>query len=169
VQESALVPERADRWIGRDHLLPLVLDAVSGAGSSRLSTASTATDEQRPEALLALLVFCYASGLRASEGVEQVAHKQGIARSLGLSPCPSAEDIQRFRRSHRFLIQERLAIVIEMAWRMGLWLAERNANGGTRPRVAPPDLASESAPSFSGLAERWIEQAILLDSVARDI
>jgi hypothetical protein len=169
VQESALVHERADRWIGRDHLLPLVLDAVSGAGSPRLSTASSATDGQPPEALLGLLVFCDASGLHASEAVEQVAHKQGIARSLGLSRCPSAEDIQRFRRSHRSLIQERLAIVIEMAWRMGLWLAERNANGGIHTRVAHPDLASESAPCFPGLAKRWIEQAILLDSVALDI
>jgi hypothetical protein len=120
--------------------------------------------------MLALVVYCYASGLHGSEAVEQVAHDQGTARGLGLSRCPSAEDIQRFRRRHRPLIKERLAMVIEMAWRMKSWLAQRDWERNSYvPEPLGPCGVRESAPSFAELADRWIERAVLFDSVARDI
>lgn len=168
--DSAWLPERLDGWIGRDQLVALVLDAVSGVDRVRLQEAGWEACPLRPETMLTLLVFCYAAGLHGSEAIEQAANEDAAVGYLCLKARPSADDLRRFRRRHRPLIKEVLTQVVEMAWQTRRWLAHRGLEAAGLPAVtSPPFAARDLAPPFAEVAERWIEQAVLVDSVARDL
>lgn len=170
VQESGAHPERVDAWIGSDHLVALVLDAVSGVDRGRLLQGGGEAGPLRLETMLTLLVFCYASGLHGSEAIEQATQEDATLRYLCLNARPVAEQLRRFRRLHRPLIKAVLAEVLEKAWQMKLWLAHRDLEADAFRAEGPtPFSTREGVPPFADVAERWIEQAVLVDSVARDL
>lgn len=169
-QDSGAHPERVDAWVGRDHLVALVLDAVSGVDRVRLQQGRGDASARQPETMLTLLVFCYASGLHGSEAIERATQEDATLRYLCLKSRPAADELRRFRRQLRPLIKEVLTEVIEKAWQMKLWLAHRDLEANALPAETSTSFAvRELAPPFADVAERWIEQAVLVDSVARDL
>lgn len=167
----ALPPDSPMPSIGTADLLALVLEAVSAVDRHRLNAARRPSDPVRVEVMLGLLSYCYVSGIHASEAVEAATYTNPTIAYLCMNAHPGAREIQRFRRHHRALIEAVLVQIVGRVRRTGLPLAEvpTMAWPGARAVAAngvrrAPALAQRPAE----IVERWLNQAVLLDSVARD-
>jgi|GEM_PF-860086 len=93
-----------DRWLERQ-TWQAVRQVVAAVPRLRAATP----DEPAPARALALLTFCYATGVYASEDVEYALQRGGLPRSLVPRQPVSVAWLQAFRRANRPWIELALA------------------------------------------------------------
>jgi hypothetical protein len=107
--------------------------------------------------LLALLTYCYASGVYGSEDIEWDCQNDPTARSLCGNASPNQETIRRFRRANRPLIEACLACVYGRA--CGAILPP------TRGELSPiPKLEARTSAVLLSVARRKLELAVMFDT-----
>jgi Transposase domain (DUF772) len=107
----------------------------------------------QPQLLLALLTYCYAIGVYASEDIEGFMRRDENFRGLCGNDVPDALVLRRFRRFNREPIIRCLAQVLELS------------QGQTNPARSTSRLMDRDVAEGSYLSEarRRVEAAILLD------
>lgn len=157
--ESLLSDPRAlygDRWLERK-TWQAVRRVTAGIPQLHASNADGPPLVQ----MLALLTFCYATGLYASEDIEYALRRGRLPRTLVPRQPVTAAWLQAFRRANRPWVEQALAHL----------LAAMPDTAAFRARVLPgPDAQSDPVlhTGCMELARRAVELATLFDMALND-
>jgi len=110
------LPSDLSRFLGERGLLKLVLDAVQTVEPSRFVVEDRETPSLRPQMLLTLLAYCYATRVYGSTDIEWAALNDSTVRYICAHHFPDRQALRRFRRNNRALIALTLATVFKQAW-----------------------------------------------------
>ena len=134
-QEFLLPPNMAD-WLGGDHLVWFVLDAVAELDTSALHAARRTGGVGRagydPDMLLALMIYAYATGVRSSRRIEQLCTDHVAYRVLCAQDRPDHCTISRFRASHDAVFVDLFAQVLRLCAQAGMVAVASIAIDGTK-------------------------------------
>jgi hypothetical protein len=141
-------------WLDKTALIKLALEAIQGVAPNFPGDNFQCEGRRyRPQMLMLLVIYCYATGLYGSGEIEASLEHDLNLRYICAGTRPDAYAVQRFRHAHRDLIVQILARVVERAWEL---------HEGA-------DAASVVRPDFHRSAAQRIEQALFLDCIARDV
>lgn len=148
-------PDDLRAIVGERGLIELALQSVQHFGSDLPLWHKTTEPELSSRMLLALLTYCYAAGVYASEDIHWMCRRDSGARYLCANSWPDERSLRRFRRQWRPLVQACLEWVYAVAE------TERNLRlaGSGKPPVG-------NVGHHRQLAEQRIESAILMDLAA---
>ncbi|HTZ19809.1 MAG TPA: transposase, partial [Opitutaceae bacterium] len=112
-----LLPCDLREWVAADDLVHFVLEAVlevevgGVAGNER----GTGSEQYPPRMMLALLIYCYATGVFSSRKIERLTHQDVSVRYLCANTHPDHDTIAAFRARHRELFQRSFSAVVQLA------------------------------------------------------
>ena len=112
-----LLPPNLREWVPAGHLAHFILDAVEGLDlrQVRVNERGTGSEQYPPRMLLALLLYCYATGVFSSRRIEQATFDSVPVRMICGDTHPDHDTICTFRRENRALLQETFVRVLELA------------------------------------------------------
>jgi transposase len=110
------LPADLSRFLGERGLLKLVLDAVQTVDPTGFIMESPADAAARPQMLLTLLTYCYATRLYGSADIEWATRYDRTVRYICAHNFPDWQTLRRFRRNNRALLEQTLAWVFKQAW-----------------------------------------------------
>ena len=150
-----VIPEGVDRrdfpvdlvdWVGADHLIHDVLEAVQGETTSALEVQYVAGgDRYRFQMILTLLVYAYARGVFDSSEIESRCLSEADFRYLATPDCPGAGVLRMFRRREKSQVRSALSRLFQtVAQRLGVLGgvdAEAEATRRLEAAIAADNLA----------------------------
>ena len=112
-----ILPPNLRDWVPADHLAHFVLDVVEEMDlrQVRVNERGTGDAQYPPRMLLALLLYCYATGVFSSRRIEQATKDSVPARMISGDTHPDHDTICTFRRENKALLQEAFVRVLELA------------------------------------------------------
>jgi transposase len=112
-----LLPPNLRDWVPAGHLAHFILDAVEELDLRhvRVNHRGTGSAQYPPRTLLALLLYCYATGIFGSRRIEQATHDSVPVRMICGDTHPDHDTICTFRRENQALLQETFVRVLELA------------------------------------------------------
>jgi transposase len=112
-----LLPPNLRDWVPADHLAHFILDAVEALDLRQVQVNKRGTgDEQYPPSMmLALLIYCYASGIFGSRRIEQSTYDSVPVRLITADTHPDHDTICTFRRENKALLAESFVKVLQLA------------------------------------------------------
>lgn len=166
---QARIPLDLSDWAGRRGLACQALEAATEVGGRAFKEFNDQQALTRAKTLLALLTYCYAVGIYASDEIELLAMDDAMARYLSGHIAPEWGRLRAFRRQWHAVLHESLAKVFTLAWSSYL----SGAEGDYPPCVSlaqsePVALDPAIARAFHIEVERRINRAVLLDSMFAD-
>lgn len=117
-----LLPYDLHEWVADNDLAQFVLEAVSATDlrGARVNERGTGSAQYPPSMMLALLIYCYATGVFSSRRIERATYDSVSVRYLCANEHPDHDTIATFRRRNGALIEACFAQVLELAGHMGL-------------------------------------------------
>ena len=112
-----MLPPNLREWVPANHLAHFILDAVEEMNLSRVrvNERGTGSEQYPPRMLLALLLYCYATGVFGSRRIEQATYDSVPVRLICGDTHPDHDTICTFRRENKALVQETFVRVLELA------------------------------------------------------
>ena len=112
-----LLPPDLRDWVGPDHMVHFVMDAVDALdlGSARVNIHGTGSAQYPPSMMLGLLIYCYSSGTFSSRRIETLTGENVAVRLLCADTHPDHDTICRFRRENKALLESSFHGVLELA------------------------------------------------------
>lgn len=119
---ALLLPPDMREWVGEDHLVHFILDAVGqlDVSAARVNTRGTGSEQYPPSLLLALLIYSYASGVFSSRQIERSTTDSVAVRVLCADTHPDHDTLCTFRRENATLLASAFAQVLELAAHCGV-------------------------------------------------
>jgi transposase len=129
-----LLPMDLREWVRGDDLAHFVLEAVEGldTGVAEINHRGSGSEQYPPGMMMALLLYCYASGIFSSRRIEGATHWHISVRFVAGNTHPDHDTIANFRRLNRELVQKSFVRVLELAREMGLLRMGTIAIDGTK-------------------------------------
>lgn len=117
-----LLPPDLRDWVPQDHLSHYIIDVVDGLPLTALHLNERGTGKEQfpPRMMLALLIYCYASGTFSSRAIERATYTDVAVRYLSGDTHPDHDTICAFRRQNQELLSEAFVQVLETAREMKL-------------------------------------------------
>src|SRR5450755_914944 len=111
------LPPNLRDWVPPGHLAHFILDAVEGMDLRlvRVNGRGSGCPQYPPRMLLALLLYCYATGVFSSRRIEQATFDSVPVRMISGDTHPDHDTICTFRRENKALLQETFVRVLELA------------------------------------------------------
>jgi transposase len=112
-----ILPPNLRDWVPVGHLAHFILDVVEEIDlrQVRVNERGTGSEQYPPRMLLALLLYCYATGLFSSRRIEQATWDSVPVRLICGDTHPDHDTICTFRRENKALLQETFVRVLELA------------------------------------------------------
>jgi transposase len=112
-----ILPPNLHDWLPPRHLAHFILDAVEEMDLRRIKVneRGTGSEQYPPRMLLALLLYCYATGVFSSRRIEQATSDSVPVRMISGDTHPDHDTICSFRRENKALLQETFVRVLELA------------------------------------------------------
>ncbi len=112
-----ILPPNLRDWVPAGHLAHFILDAVEEMDlrQVRVNERGTGSEQYPPRMLLALLLYCYATGVFSSRRIEQATLDSVPVRMICGDTHPDHDTICTFRRENKALLQECFVRVLELA------------------------------------------------------
>ena len=112
-----ILPPDLREWVPASHLAHFILDAVEEMDlrQVRVNERGTGDEQYPPRMLLALLLYCYATGVFGSRRIEQATWDSVPVRLICGDTHPDHDTICTFRRENRALLAETFVRVLELA------------------------------------------------------
>jgi len=109
-------------WLPADHLVHFLLDAVEQipTGHFRINHRGTGSEQYPPTMMLALLIYCYATGRFGSRTIEAATHSDLAVRYLCANHHPDHDSICVFRTANRAAFQAAFVTVLQLAQQLRL-------------------------------------------------
>ena len=136
-QEMLLPPSLTD-WLAEDHLVWTVLGAVEQMDLDGFYGAYRANGQGRSAydpAMMGLLLYSYAVGLRSSRQVERACRGDVAFKVITAMAVPDHSTVAEFRRRHETAIGELFVSVLSLCGEAGLVQVGEIAVDGTRMRA----------------------------------
>ncbi len=117
-----LLPPNLREWMPEDHMVHLIMDAVSqlDLSTARVNVRGTGDPQYPPALMLGLLIYSYATGVFASRAIERSTYENVAVRLLCADTHPDHDTLCTFRRTNPELLRASFAQVLEMAVRCGV-------------------------------------------------
>lgn len=109
-------------WIPEDHIVHFIIDAVETLDLKNFSVnkRGSGSAQYPPEMMLALLIYCYATGRFSSREIEQATYFDVAIRYIcGGDKHPDHDTINNFRAKNRQAFQEAFIKVLMLAGEIG--------------------------------------------------
>jgi len=144
-----LLPPDLRDWVAENDLARLILEAVElcETGGARVNVRGTGSAQYPPSMMLALLIYCYASGVFSSRRIERASYESVAVRYLCANHHPDHDTIAKFRRENEALFRSCFSQVLMLAREAGVLRVGTVSLDGTR-----------LAGAGSGRAVRTLEQ-----------
>lgn len=112
-----LLPPDIRDWVGPDHMVHFIMDAVEALdlSAARVNERGTGSAQYPPSMMLGLLIYCYATGTFASRRIETLTHENVAVRLLCADTHPDHDSICKFRRENKALLSTAFHGVLELA------------------------------------------------------
>jgi transposase len=112
-----ILPPSLRDWVPAGHLAHFILDAVEEMDlrQVRVNERGTGSEQYPPRMLLALLLYCYATGVFSSRRIERATSDSVPVRLICGDTHPDHDTICTFRRENQALLQESFVRVLELA------------------------------------------------------
>jgi transposase len=112
-----LLPPDLRDWVGADHMVHFIMDAVAALDLSLAQTNERGTGKAQypPSMMLGLLIYCYATGTFSSRRIETQTYENVAVRFLTADTHPDHDSICKFRRENKELLASAFHQVIELA------------------------------------------------------
>ena len=113
-----LMPPDLRDWVRPDHIVHFIIDAVDRLPSEgfQFNHRGTGDEQYPPRMMLALLIYCYATGRFSSRGIEHATGEDVAVRYIcGGDLRPDHDTICTFRRKNRTLFEKAFVEVLLMA------------------------------------------------------
>ena len=100
-QRFLLPPDLSD-WVADDDLAHFIVAAVERVDISAFHVSRTGSGKAQyhPRMMLALLIYCYASGIFSSRRIERATHRDVSVRFIAANSHPDHDTIAKFRRDN---------------------------------------------------------------------
>lgn len=117
-----ILPVDMRDWVRDDDLAHFILEVVGGVDTrhARVNARGTGDLQYPPTMMLAVLIYCYASGVFGSRRIELQTHRNVSVRYLAGNTHPDHDSICKFRRENEALIKEAFAEVLRVAGALNL-------------------------------------------------
>jgi len=111
------LPPNLRDWVPAGHLAHFILEAVAEMDlrQVRVNDRGSGCPQYPPRMLLALLLYCYATGVFSSRRIERAALDSVPVRMICGGTHPDHDTICTFRRENKALLQETFVRVLELA------------------------------------------------------
>jgi transposase len=163
-----LLPPDIRDWVGADHMVHFVMDAVGqlDLSGARVNERGTGDKQYPPGMMLGLLIYSYATGVFSSRQIERTTQENVAVRLLCADTHPDHDTLCAFRRENGALLSRSFAQVLEMAARCGVL----KVGGITVAIDGTKVLATASkhaAVSYQHAGERMRELELEIDELLR--
>jgi len=114
-----LLPPDLREWVGADHMVHFIMDAVAALDLSlaKINERGTGKAQYPPSMMLGLLIYCYATGTFSSRRIETLTYENVAVRYLTADTHPDHDSICKFRRDNKALLSSAFHQVLELAAR----------------------------------------------------
>lgn len=112
-----LLPPDLRDWIAEDHIVHFIIESVEALNmeSAKFNERGTGSAQYPPSLMLALLVYCYATGTFSSRKIERLSYENVAVRYLCAGHHPDHDSICTFRRNNAQLLKDCFSEVLECA------------------------------------------------------
>jgi transposase len=143
-------------WVPTDHMVHFILDAIEQipTGHFHLNHRGTGSEQYPPAMMLALLIYCYATGRSGSRTIEAASYSDVAVRYLCANVHPDHDSICAFRRENKVAIEGAFVQVLQLARELKLARVGTISIDGTKMLAN----ASKHAAVSYGRAGEMIEQ-----------
>jgi len=161
-----LLPPDLRDWLPENHLAHFILEVVNALPLTgvRINERGTGDAQYPPRMLLAVMVYCYATGVFSSRQIEQATYTDVAVRYLSADTHPDHDTLCTFRRSNRALFQSSFVEVLQLARELKVLKVGRIAVDGTKVHA---NASKHAAVSYQRAGEQLVqleaEVAELLD------
>ena len=143
-------------WLPADHLVHFLLDAVEQipAGHFHVNQRGTGSEQYPPTMMLALLIYCYATGRFGSRTIEAATHSDVAVRYLCANHHPDHDSICVFRTANRAAFQAAFVTVLQLAQQLRLTRVGTVSVDGTKVQA---NASKHAAVSYQRAGELIVE------------
>src|ERR1700691_5120024 len=112
-----LLPPNLRDWVPAGHLAHFILEAVAEMDlrQVQINERGSGCPQYPPRMMLALLLYCYATGVFSSRRIEQASYDSVPVRMMCGDTHPDHDTLCTFRRENKALLQEAFVRVLELA------------------------------------------------------
>jgi len=121
-QTPMLLPCDLRDWVPADHLVHFILDAVEELPLSHfhVNHRGTGSEQYPPAMMLALLIYCYATGRFGSRTIEAATYSDVAVRYLCANTHPDHDSICAFRTANAAAFRAAFVSVLQLAHQLRL-------------------------------------------------
>jgi transposase len=167
-EQELLLPPSLSDWVGGDHVVWFVLDAVETMDLSAFYAAYRADGHGRaahdPAMMVALLLYSYACGERSSRAIERRCREDVPTRVICANRTPDHCTISRFRARHDAALGGLFTQILGLCARAGLVSVGVIALDGTAIAANASREATRSHESIREEVERMLDEAAEIDA-----
>lgn len=129
-----LLPPDLRDWVADNELARLILEAVElcDLQGAQRNLRGSGSEQYPPTMMLALLIYCYASGTFSSRRIERATYDSVAVRYLCGNHHPDHDTIASFRRQNGALFARCFATVVQLAREAGVLKLAAISIDGTR-------------------------------------
>jgi len=168
--QSFLLPPDVRDWLSEGHLAWFVLDAVAGMNLGEFYAAYRADGIGRrpydPAAMVALLLYGYARGVRSARAIERACVEDVAFRMIAMMETPDHATIARFVARHEAALAELFGQVLRLCGEAGLVRPGVIAIDGTR---MAGNASRESTRDFEEIAREILAEAKATDEAEDEL
>jgi transposase len=116
-EQPFLLPPDLRDGVPEDDLAHFVIEAVErvAIGAFKVNDRGTGSAQYHPRMMLALLIYCYASGIFSSRRIERATHRDLGVRYVAANRHPDHDTIATFRRENFTAVAESFLQVLLLA------------------------------------------------------
>jgi transposase len=121
-QTPMFLPCDLREWVPDDHIVHFILDAVEQIPTARCKVhdRGTGSEQYPPTMMLALLIYCYATGRFGSRTIEAATHSDVAVRYLCANLHPDHSSICEFRVANEAAFRAAFVSVLQLAQELHL-------------------------------------------------
>jgi transposase len=142
-------------WLPEDHLAWCVIDVTGELDLAGLRAAYRADGQGRPAfdpaVMVALLLYCYCTGVRSSRAVERACQTDVACRVITGNRVIDHATVARFRVRHRAALRGLLVQSLAVCARAGMVKVGLVALDGTKVEAAASSAANRTGEQLAGL------------------
>lgn len=121
-QTPMFLPCDLREWVPADHIVHFILDAVDQIPTAHfhVNHRGTGSEQYPPAMMLALLIYCYATGRFGSRKIEAATHSDVAVRYLCANHHPDHDSICSFRAANKVAFEAAFVRVLQLAHQLKL-------------------------------------------------
>jgi transposase len=167
-EQELLLPPSLRDWLGEDHVVWFVLDAVETVDLSEFYGAYRADGHGRaahdPAMMVALMLYSYACGERSARAIERRCREDVPSRVICANRVPDHTTIARFRVRHEAALSRLFTQILGLCARAGLVSVGVVALDGTAIGADASRAATRSHEQIRQEVEQMLAEAAEVDA-----